>query len=196
MSAANDYFMNNEEQIVRFIDHELAPDQERSLLDECATNDEMRVLLKQHVSLSKHVAASLAGVAVTAATEERLAEKLAAMRATPARPAATGAGRGAIVAAVAGLTMIAFLTVAYFTAKPTVPMPAAPSAPAATVQQQPPAPTASTEPAPAQQVHRRPARRASVGTPTAEITPATAAPRPKPAKQPRKEKLTEKELVH
>ena len=116
------------------------------------------------------------------------------------QPAAASGGafvRNAIVSAVAGLTVVAFMTAAYLAPKPaapvtqpqiTAPAPVAPQ-PAAPVVEQAPVASKATS------IHHRAPRHAAVATPTPEPTQVAATPQPTPTKQRRVEKLDERHRV-
>lgn len=103
---------SNEEQVIRFVEKELSPEEERALLDECASSDEMRSLLKQHVMLSKRLSSTLSAVAIPIAATEKLNERLAEMRNTTTvnttrRGVTFSAMAGALLLLIAGVTFYA-----------------------------------------------------------------------------------------
>ena len=188
--------MNSEERIIQFIEHELTPEEERGVLDECAGSDEMRGLLKQHVSLSRNMAAALSAIAVPATAEERLSQNIAGMRpgAAPAVPKVFP--RGVMLSAISGLAIVAVSTVAYLTMRistvaPTVisapPVPQTVSAPPAPV----PVPSVAHE----QRIHRRSAQHAEVTTVPAPQSAVDAKPSESKAKHKRAIRLRETDKV-
>ncbi len=131
----------NEERIIQFVERELTPNEERALMDECAESDDMRSLLKQHVTLSKRIATSLSSVAIPIGVTDRVAEAVNEMRGGSPVPrglskTAAFSGTGAALVLIAGIM--------YFALRPSVQSKALPPA-AEIVSQLPPLPVISQQ---------------------------------------------------
>jgi anti-sigma factor RsiW len=187
--------MNNEDRIIQFVERELSPEEERAVLDECAGSDEMRGLLKQHVSLSRNVAAALASVTVPAAAEQHLSQRIATMRpAQPAGMASRGMRIGGITAVIAGVATVAFMAMMYFgpQSQTHVPVTQAPTPVAAPAPQQTSTPALAEAPVVQHKnvsIHRHGMRHAdALPSATADATSSplasrdSAAPQRKPVK--------------
>ncbi|HET7152297.1 MAG TPA: hypothetical protein VFJ29_00905 [Candidatus Kapabacteria bacterium] len=131
----------NEERVVRFIEKEMTPAEERALLDECSSSDEMRSLLKQHVLLSKRLSSTLAAVAVPIAATEKLNERLAEMRGNTTTGARSGR-RGFALSAMVGAALLFVGGVTYYVSQNSVQVPENKGgAPSSIVAQLPPVPS-------------------------------------------------------
>src|SRR5579883_818703 len=128
---------SNEEQIIRFIEKELSPEEERALLDECSSSDEMRSLLKQHVLLSKRLSSTLSAVAIPIAASEKLNERLVEMRGTTT---AGTARRGITFSAMAGALLLLISGITFYVSQNTVQQPQSGIAPLSIVAELPPVP--------------------------------------------------------
>lgn len=168
--------MKNEEQIINFIERELTPEQERALMDECAASDEMRGLLKQHVSLSRNLAATLSAIAIPVAATGGLEATLASMRAPQPSVTRLVTRRAGMIAAAASIAVVGFIVMSSMMPKSQTPapQPTAPVVAPPTVVAQTPTPIPVQKPAPVQRhfTHRHDASAPVL----AEKVPAAASP--------------------